>query len=143
MVDPTTLLSALALFPSAMYDAPISADATVVVTHAKVWKPEGLVIVLFCRNQTTAAVPGVSTTLDVPLQLMPLDATKKTFIVNLGPGETQQQVLSYTSQSVMTGSSIKGTFAYTGAVGSQKGFFRVSVVLLASDRLFLRLFFGN
>lgn len=131
MEDPTTIPSSLASFPTVAYDTPVSADSTVSVTHAKVFKPEGVVVVLFYKNLTQAAVPGVSTTLDVPSHLMPMNETPPTFLVNLGPGGTAQQVLAYTSQSIMTGTSVKATFSYTGGVRIQKGYFSIPVV--ASD----------
>lgn len=128
MEDPTKLPSSLTSFPHEMYPSPISTDPSISVTHAKVWKPVGMVVVLFYKNVSQSPIQGISTSIDAPSHLRPLDGSPSTFILNLGPGETGQQVLQYTSQSVSAGTSIKGTFSYNGGLTPAKGFFKISVV---------------
>jgi len=129
--DPTQIPSALQAFPHAMISVPLSKDGIVELTYAKVWKNDSLSLVLFVKNVSMESIQSIAFTLDVPSQLSPLDATSSTFSVNVNGSSTAQKVLSYSTQSVSTGMTIKGQYAYTASGASKKGYFGVTI--LAGD----------
>eukprot|EP00040_Diaphanoeca_grandis_P011727 m.60127 g.60127 ORF g.60127 m.60127 type:complete len:1231 (-) comp22804_c1_seq1:183-3875(-) len=129
--DPTQIPSSLQTFPHMMITTPLSKDSAIELTCAKIWKPEAFGLVLFLKNSSMESIQSIAVTLDVPSQLSPLDSTSSAFTLSVNGTSTVQKVLSYSTQTVATGMSIKGQYSYTSFGAPKKGFF--SVTILAGD----------
>lgn len=98
--------------------ADLSSDPSLRVTFKKVWKPEGLVVVLYLGNKLARPLPGVQTQLDVQgARLIPSigfgDGSANSLLQNsLAPHGSARHVLTLTTAQPAAGMSLRGQASF-------------------------------
>eukprot|EP00051_Salpingoeca_urceolata_P028400 m.486657 g.486657 ORF g.486657 m.486657 type:complete len:1260 (-) comp24542_c0_seq1:51-3830(-) len=119
--DGTDIPASLKQFDYSEAGVELSRDPHLAVQCARVWKPEGLVVVLYLTNKDqTRHLSGVVTRLDIPAGVTRVptsgfadDFNDNQCTDNIRPGGTARHVLSFSTQAPSSGLSLKGQVTYT------------------------------
>lgn len=132
------LPSLLASHAHSDFAADIAADATLRVNYRKVWKPEGLVVVLYLFNKTGRGVSGISTHLDIQgvRHISSIGfgdgSVSNTLNDNIAANGYARHILTLTTAQPAAGMTMRGQITYVDATPRNVYF---SVPLVVSDFL--------